>query len=284
VSSGSATARAVDSSIPKLSEPRALAAQAAREAVWSDAEAEFYAEGMARSNYVERVGSTLRERVGTAASLLDVGAGDGSLGAVLLQPGLRWVAVEPNAALRRRLALNAARAGAQLTLIDGLWHSAAAWNTRACDVVLCANIPGLVDSPRALFASIAPFARRTIAWIVPAQAGPRTFCLSGCLPAELHGSDETPGVEIALGQLGDDLAPTERTTIAWEFRYPFADLAAAIDHFRDRLAVTPGTVPDRRLQSSLEQRLEWRDGVAWAHAPKVSALLVWHIGQDGGAP
>ncbi len=281
MSSGFAAARAADSITPSLS---VSPAEAARRAVWSDAEAEFYAQGMAHSDYVERVGAVLRQRVGGAASLLDVGAGDGTLGAVLLEPGLRWIAVEPNAALRRRLAVTAARVGARLTVVDGVWQEATAWNAPACDVVLCANIPGLVDRPRELLAAVQPLARRSLAWIVPAQAGPRTFCLSGCLPAELHGSDETPGVELALACLGDDLAPHERTMVAWEYRYPFADLAAALDHFRDRLTVRPGTAPERRLQAWLEQHLEWRDGHAWARAPKVSAVLIWHVGQEGGAP
>jgi hypothetical protein len=59
-------------------------------------------DGDARSDHVPRVGGALAGLLGPCGSLLDVGAGDGTLGRRRIHPTSRWTAIEPNAVMARR--------------------------------------------------------------------------------------------------------------------------------------------------------------------------------------
>ncbi len=240
--------------------------------VWPDEDARFFAEGLARSDYVARVGGALAGMLGPSASLLDVGAGDGTLGRRLLTPGARWTAIEPNGFMGRQLAV--AMAGRS----DGIGRvTAASWQDAlpaqpAHDVVLAANTSGPWEDAAGFLDLCRARATRAVAWVVPAQRGPRRWCLGGFLPAALHGEDERPGVEIVAQALGAARLPEATVLVDWSYRYRFAAREDAFAHFRRHLA-------DPALEPALRRHLDamlMRIGDGWlAEAPKRSALLVW---------
>ncbi|GGB49125.1 hypothetical protein GCM10011505_32750 [Tistrella bauzanensis] len=251
-------------------------------APWGDADAAFFAEHLDRSDYARNLGECLRALMGgRVRSLIDVGAGSGVLGLGLIARGGHWTAWEPNAHMRGRLA--AVVAGrTDLTLdvrADGWQALDTAPMADPADLVLCANIPGPIGAAQALHARTRGRGRN-LAWVVPAQAGPRSWCLSGFLPDDLHGDDTTPGHSLCLDELGPDHAPDLVHLVDWRFRARFADHAAARDHMIDRLARRHGPVSDdlaHRLDRHLDQALmPADDGGVIAEAPKVSAILLWH--------
>ncbi len=240
-------------------------------AVWPDAAAAFFAAGLDRSDYAATVGRALRRALAPVTALLDIGAGSGVLGQAMLQPGSRWTAVEPSLHMRARLENTAGLVRPRV--IDAGWEDLPALARH--DVVLCANIPGLTDRPRALLEICRPLARRAIAWVVPAQAGPRGPCLAGLLPPHLHGEDETPGVDLTLAALAPGDRPGRRVDIDWTFRALFPDRAAArryfTDHYGDRLG------GEAELDAVLAPQLKAVAGGLQAEARKRSAILIWAV-------
>lgn len=239
--------------------------------VWSDAAAGFYADCLDRSDYADTVGRALNRALAPVASLLDLGAGSGLPGRILLAPGARWTAVEPNAHMRDRLARGPGLVRPRV--IDAGWETLP--EVARHDVVLCANIPGPTDRPRALLQTCRRLARRAVAWVVPAQAGPRGPCLSGLLPAHLHGEDETPGVDLALSALAARDQPARRIDIDWTFRALFPDRTAArryfTDHYGDRLGDAAA------LDDVLAPHLQPVAGGFAAGVRKRSAILIWTV-------
>lgn len=244
--------------------------------VWNDADAAFFAEQLAQSDYVAEVGGALRDLLGPLASLADVGAGSGILGLSLLRPGAEWIAYEPNAFMRGLIAA-AARPDLRLTLRETCWQALEGEAAGLAEVALCANIPGTTGQAAALYEATRRLARRALVWVVSAQAGPRTFCLSGFLPDELHGLDTTPGYRLTLEELGVARAPCALRLVDWTFTARFASRAAARQHFVRKLGI--GRDPDRlrRLDRHLDEALRPEGGQWRAEAPKRSALLLWHI-------
>jgi hypothetical protein len=243
--------------------------------VWNDEAARFHAQALAQSDYVAAIGGALRVALGPCPSLLDIGAGCGALGAALLDRTARWTAIEPNrfmqSEVRRRSALEP---GWHVSVLGCRWQDAApaAWAGHA--VALCANIPGLTDDPAPLLARGRAVAD-TVAWVVPAQAGPRRFCLSGLLPAALHGEDAVPGHALTLAALGPRQAPRSLALVDWTFRCRFD----AVESARTRLAAAYGQPTWDRIGSALDATLRavlkpTDDGLI-AEVPKRSALMLW---------
>ncbi len=244
-------------------------------AVWPDAAAAFYAACLDRSDYAATVGRALRKALAPVTSLVDIGAGSGVLGRTMLQPGARWTAIEPSAHMRGRLARGPGLIRPHL--IDAGWEELPALSRH--DVVLCANIPGPTDRPRALLDVCRGLASRAVAWVVPAQAGPRGPCLAGLLPPDVHGEDETPGVDLTLAAL--DRLPDRRLDIDWTFRALFPDRAAArryfTDHYGDRLGDAAA------IDAALAPHLKPAAGGLMAELGKRSAILIWTVSGETDA-
>lgn len=243
--------------------------------VWNDLDAAFYSEHLAASNYVERVGGRLLEELGPQRQLLDIGAGSGILGRHLLQPGGHWTAVEPNAYMRGCIQRLAAQAPAvSLNLHNGLWQDLGALALVPADTLLCANIPVADGQAEAFLAQIRPLARRTLVWNLPAQEGPRTYCLSGFLPPQLHRSDMTPGYQLTLDELSASAQPDHIHFTDWAFSTVFATPEAALMHFREKLGALDSAALGL-LERHLQDHLQATPGGWLASAPKRAASLIW---------
>lgn len=186
----------------------------------------FYAEALDRSDYAAAAATTLHALLGVPASLLDIGAGAGHPVAAWLPPATRWTAVEPNRYLRARLGRLRRRTHPALRVVDATWEALPDLPPHA--VALAANIGGPLSAPRALLPLMRARATRAVAWNVPAQHGPRRWCLAGALPPHLHREDERPGVSLVLEAV--TTRPSRSAVFPWTFRARFADLAAAEAH------------------------------------------------------
>lgn len=232
----------------------------------------LYAAGIDASDYVAHVAPVVRRRVPEIGDLLDIGAGAGQLGRALYVPGGRWTAVEPAAVMRERLA--AIEHGPTVHACD--WQNADV-APGSHDTVLAANIPAPLQAPGAFLDRCRAWARRTIVWIVPAQHGPRGLCLAGCLPAEWHGEDQTPGVDLVLAGLGPDRQPDVIEQIPWTFALPIDDLDAIARHLADRLGFTADDPRRPALRAHLAGQMTHDPGGPRLEVQKVSAVLVWRL-------
>lgn len=244
--------------------------------VWPDHEAAFYAEHLAASNYVERVGGRLLELLGPQHQLLDIGAGSGILGRHLLAPGGQWTVVEPNAFMRGSIQQLAVQPpSVELNLHAGLWQDLAQLPISPAHTVLCANIPVCDGQAEAFLQQVRPLATHRMVWNLPAQEGPRTYCLSGFLPPHLHGSDMTPGYQLTLAELSANSQPDETHFTDWAFSTLFPTREAALAHFMEKLGALEGAAL-RLLERHLQDHLQQAHGGWLASAPKRAASLIWH--------
>ena len=253
--------------------------------VWSDREARFYAAAIDGSDYAPAAAATLRSLLGEpggegGGGVLDIGAGAGQPVAAWLPASARWTAVEPNRYLRARLGRLARTTHPGLLPVDATWEVLHRLRLPPHEVALAANTGGPFSSPRELLASMRAHARRAVAWIVPAQRGPRRWCLAGALPPGLHGEDERPAASLLLDALGPGDRPVRSALFRWTFRARFPDLAAAGAHCAARLGWPEGDPRRVALGAHLaETARRLAGGGVEISAPKLSALLVWDAGR-----
>jgi len=240
--------------------------------VWPNRAARFYAEALDRSDYGAAITDALRGEA--PASLLDIGAGAGHPIAPWLAAKAEWTALEPNRYLRARLGRMRRGARPNLRPLNARWEMLPGLGLAPHDWAFAANIGATLTAPRALLASMRALARQRVAWVVPAQHGPRRWCLAGALPAALHGEDETPALRQVLAALGPE-APDDIRLAPWTFRARFSGIDTATAYCAAQLALPPGSDACRDAVAAAARPLPC-GGVELA-APKVSALLIWNL-------
>jgi hypothetical protein len=238
---------------------------------------ELYAAGVDTSDYVARVAPLIRQSVGEIGDLLDIGAGGGQLGRALRMPDRLWTAIEPSARMRARLA-RLARLDHCPHVLAGGWDAADV-PAGAHDTVLAANIAAPLQETSVFLSRCLAWTRRAVVWVVPAQHGPRGMCFAGCLPADWHGEDETPGIDIVLRALAPSAQPTSIALADWTFSGVVPDIERLASYLADRLGWPQARRPD--LTAHLA-RQAIRDPRGWRlDIPRTSAVLVW-FHADGG--
>jgi SAM-dependent methyltransferase len=230
---------------------------------WGDAEAAWYADAIAATDYASAV---LRCLPGPFGDLLDIGAGSGVLAAGVLGRGARWRAVEPQALMRQRLRQRAESLADRAVVLElhGCGWEALAPDVRA-EVLLAANLGVTHHDAAAFHDAMHARWRRSMHWVVPAQPGPSTFCLAGFLPPELHGAEMQPAYERTLAQLGTGRAPDRIAYADWRFDARFANAEAATGHCCDRLGIAADSARVRAV-------------AAWVHAHGVADARGFVIG------
>jgi SAM-dependent methyltransferase len=235
---------------------------------------DLYASAIDTSDYVTAVAPVVRRLLGKTGDLLDVGAGGGQIGEAIRDPGrdraAQWTAIEPSAAMRIRLQ----RYVPPPRIVASGWQQATI-ASRAHDTVLAATMPAYFDQPEAFLARCLAWARRAVVWIVPAQAGPRGLCFAGCLPAQWHGEDETPGIEVVLRGLAPELRPHEMVFATWTFSGVVPDLAILAGYLAERLAWPRSDFRRQRLLKHLRARAKPDPQGHRLDIPRKSAVLVW---------
>lgn len=231
---------------------------------------ELYASAIDTSDYVARVAALVRHLVPETGELLDVGAGGGQLGAALRQAPLPWTAIEPSPVMRARLA----RLPVPPSIVAAGWEEAAVM-PGGHDTVLAATMPALFDHPERFLARCREWARRTVVWIVPAHRGPRGLCFAGCLPAEWHGEDETPGLEITLAGLAPASRPHKIAFVDWTFSGVVRDLPRLSAYLADRLGWPAADARRAALAKHLERQATQEAPGSRLDIPRKSAVLVW---------
>ncbi len=233
---------------------------------------ELYAAAIDTSNYVERVAPLVRKHVPAIGHLLDVGAGGGQLGHALRDANYRWTAVEPTASMQLRLS----RYRDDVEVIGCGWELADVRDFEH-DTVLAANIPAPLQQPEEFLLRCRRWTRRMIVWVIPAQHGPRGLVFAGCLPAEWHGEDETPGVDIVLQKLSKELQPHAVASSDWTFSAYVPNLNRLASYLADRLVWTATDQRRRLLAEHLARQAKTAATGIRLDIPRRSAVLIWKV-------
>lgn len=240
-----------------------------RRVVCSPDPIEIYASAIDTSDYAERVAALIKRVAPVVGDLLDVGAGAGQLGSALRGAG-RWTAIEPNPNMRARLA----RLPFPPRIVGCGWE-AAEMPAHTYDTVLAASIAAPLQTPRAFLWRCLAWSRRRVVWVVPAQRGPRGLVFAGCLPAAWHGEDETPGVEIVLGNLPAGRPPQRVAVTDWVFSGVIADLDWLANYLADRLGWAQRDPRRGAAAAHLRHQAKPHPDGYRLEIPRKSAVLIW---------
>jgi hypothetical protein len=230
---------------------------------------ELYASAIDTSDYVAALAPLIRQAVPEVGRLLDVGAGGGQLGMAVHDPARPWTAIEPSPSMRSRLARLAhppriAAAGWEQADVAAGQH----------DTVLAATMPAFFDQTEAFLARCRAWAR-TVVWVVPAHAGPRGLCFAGCLPAEWHREDETPGIDIVMKGLAPSSCPSCVGFAEWTFTGVVPDLEELSAYLADRLGWPSSDARRGQLMTHLARAAKRQASGFRLDIPRKSAVLVW---------
>jgi len=231
---------------------------------------ELYASAIDTSDFVTSVAPLIRTQVAAVGDLLDVGAGGGQLGRALCDAGRRWTAIEPSANMRARLS----RLDRAPVAVPSGWEDAEV-EPDSYDTVLASNISALTQEPNCFLARCLSWARRAVVWVVPAQNGPRGLCYAGCLPAEWHGEDVTPGIDIVLRKLAPAAQPRAIAIVQWSFSGVISNLDVLASYLSDRLGWPLSDSRRRELNGHLASRAKPDPAGMRLEIPRKSAVLVW---------
>jgi hypothetical protein len=232
---------------------------------------ELYASAIDSSDYVSRVAPQVRWLVPDIGKLLDVGAGGGQLGAALRDRERPWTAIEPSPVMRARLQ----RLHVPPTVVAASWEEARLAR-QSHDTVLAATMPAFFDHTERFLARCREWARRTVVWIVPAQAGPRGLVFAGCLPSDWHREDETPGIDLVRENLGAS-RPDEITFVDWTFSGVVQNLPRLAAYLADRLDWPPADERRPRLLAHLQSKARPDAAGLRLDIARKSAVLVWRV-------
>ena len=242
---------------------------------WDDDQADFYARTIAQSGYADAVVPCLG---GPFADVLDIGAGSGELTSRVLSDGARWMAVEPQAAMQRRLLAQRPKLttrGIELLLHQQSWQDLPPG--LMATTVLAANLGATHHEAARFFDLMRPRAQKNMVWVVAAQQGPSTFCAAGFLPPDLHGANAQPAIDRCLADLGSHRQPHALLFADWDYRVVFPDVAHAQAFYLQRLALPEGSAKGQAVRDFVANHVEsLRDGVA-ASCHKRSAVLRWEF-------
>ena len=233
---------------------------------------ELYASAIDTSDYVARVAPVVRLLLPARGELPDVGAGGGQLGASLQEQGLPWTAIEPAPTMRARLA----KLSTPPRVVAASWQDAVV-APATHDTVLAATMPAFFDHTEAFLARCRGWARRAVAWVVPAHAGPRGLCFAGCLPFAWHGEDETPGIDIVRRGLAVGSQPHETAFVDWTFSGVVKDLDRLSAYLADRLGWASSDERRPRLAAHLAAQAKPDAAGVRLDIPRKSAVLIWRL-------
>jgi hypothetical protein len=242
---------------------------------WSKSfSAEQYNSSMRLSGYEPILGTALAKLSLANDSIFEVGPGDGGLSRYLwpLQGRYQAVEIDPHMVrtIRERLITYPK---IDSNVIEGDWESIDWQTIGAVDTGFAANTYGLTDGAANLWEKFRSTCRKRIIWIVPAQKGPRSWCLSGIFPPEIHGLSEKPGVETTLAELEHGAPIPGIQYFDWKFHQRFLSPEAAENFISDKMeGINPSL-----WTPILRENLQPYDGEWIATAPKRSAMLIWNF-------
>jgi SAM-dependent methyltransferase len=243
--------------------------------VWTERTVAWYERADLRGDYADRVLAASADVLGDATSVLDVGAGFGALALPIARRVARVTALEPTPAMAAALRRALRRDGVtNVTVIEAAWSATA---MPAHDVVLCAQVGGLLARGSAFLGKVGSVATRAVVLVRDTPGRDDKFFYGELYPRLLgrpYGRTCEDGDTVAgLADLG--IVPAV-TTIEYRSDQPFETLEEACDFWMTYMGLT-GEAPRRFLHGFLAERLQ-RDGDGWlAPFTKRADVIRWRV-------
>ena len=242
--------------------------------------ARLYLRMMDESDYAERLAPVVGVLGGT---VLDIGAGAGSLTRHCLAPGAHWLAVEPNPEMGcalESLRLPLSGRGIRVEWISSRWEDLDRERRLGglkADHAVAFNMGATHHEADRLYDVMCACSPGAMTWVVPAQEAPSSFCLAGYLPEKFWNQSCTPAYQRTLDQLGAGRQPERIELVDWTCRSSFASREDVLTHFMGRLDIPMNATTAVVLRDVLNRKLDHEKAGNVVSCTKRSAVLFWRF-------
>ncbi|OGQ60091.1 MAG: hypothetical protein A3J24_07955 [Deltaproteobacteria bacterium RIFCSPLOWO2_02_FULL_53_8] len=246
---------------------------------WNKLKADWYRRGLEHSEFPAAALGVMLPRLKGAKSILDVGAGCGSLTLPLAKKGFAVTALEPSIAMLDILKRDTAAAKLRkVKTILGEWGKV---SVKAHDVVVCANVPELLKQPQAFVKEASGLARQTIFLIVNADPQSNKFYYRELYPLLFNkqwtARSDYLQTYASLHEMG---IYANIEMINYAFDQPFNDMNEAVAFWKEYIGIVTEE-HDMTLKGFLEKKLVKKNKLLIARFNKRSAVIWWRSEKYG---
>ena len=244
---------------------------------WTPRRARWFNQAVQISDFPAQTLKALEPVLVGCRSVLDVGAGVGALSVPLARTVEAVTAMEPSPAMLEALRENLARQH-----LRNVTCTPAAWGKTEVpphDLILVANVSSIFNDLLGFLTTAEPLARRAIALVQNVGPGTEKFYFGELYPLLLGrpypGRDDYLRTVTLLHSLG---IYANVQIIGYHFDQPFADLAEAVDFWKEQMRLTEPE-QERRLVGFLQSKLQRVGSRLVAPMRRQSAVLTWRVAQ-----
>lgn len=248
---------------------------------WTPRRARWFNQAVQISDFPAQTLKALEPVLVGCRSVLDVGAGVGALSVPLARTVEAVTAMEPSPAMLEALRENLARHH-----LRNVTCTPAAWGKTEVpphDLILVANVSPIFTDLLGFLTTAEPLARRAIALVQNVGPGTEKFYFGELYPLLLGrpypGRDDYLRTVTLLHSLG---IYANVQIIGYHFDQPFADLAEAVDFWKEQMRLTEPE-QERRLVGFLQSKLQRVGSRLVAPMRRQSAVLTWRVAQKDRA-
>ena len=246
---------------------------------WTPRRARWFNQAVQISDFPAQTLKALEPVLVGCRSVLDVGAGVGALSVPLARTVEAVTAMEPSPAMLEELRANLARHHLRnVTCIPAAWGKT---EVPPHDLILVANVSPVFTDLLGFLTTAEPLARRAIALVQNVGPGTEKFYFGELYPLLLGrpypGRDDYLKTVTLLHSLG---IYANIQIIAYHFDQPFADLAEAVDFWKEQMRLTEPE-QERRLVGFLQSKLQRVGSRLVAPMRRESAVLTWRVTPKG---
>lgn len=240
---------------------------------WNKLKAGWYRRGLDYSDFPTAALEVMLPRLKGVKTILDVGAGCGTLALPLARKGFSVTALEPSEAMRNVLKEDVAKEKLRnVKTLAGEWGAV---TVKPHDALLCANVPELLKEPEAFIKAADAIARKTVFLIVNADPNSGKFYYKELYPLLFNKEwgirSDYLKTYTALHAMGI-FANVE--IIDYDFDQPFDDMDEAVTFWKEYIGIVTEE-HDAKLRGFLEKKLVKKGRLLLARFHKKSAVIWW---------
>ncbi len=234
--------------------------------------ARWYRKGLDYSTLPNIAMSFILPRTEKARTFLDIGSGPGTLAVPLARAGKKVTALDASAAM-----IDILKEEIDRKKIKGIRPVHSSWGSvelKTHDVVLCSNVPALVQKPGFL-EDAQRLARKAVFIIENADPDADKFFYRELYPLLFNKEfgKRTDYLE-TYTRLHDMGIFANVEIIEYDFDQPFDDMDEAVEFWKEYIGIVTEE-HDRKLKDFLSKKLVKKKGVLLARFHKKSAIIWW---------
>jgi len=240
---------------------------------WNGLKAKWYKKGLMNSTFPSTVAPFILAHCEGAETFLDVGAGCGSLAIPIARAGKEVTALDPSKGMLAILDEDIKKEGiTNLKTVLAPWKASA---VESVDVIICANVPGLLKGSVDFIKEAELAAKRKIFLIESADPQADKFYYKELYPLVFNKPFGPKRDYIATYNALHDMGIFANVRIVeYDFDQPFESMDEAVEFWKEHMCIVTAE-HDKTLRDLLNKKLVEDDGGLVSKIHKKSAIIWW---------